>query len=250
MPAVALLIATAWPSVKLRATAVLVAIVGVLLVAAPMIPKLTAKMKPEIAAPVKTMALILGALLVIGGIVAALSKRRDLAVIAMSLPLLAFPVVATPVLNAVAERRSTHGLVQELKPHLQPGTEIIGVEAFAGSLAFYLRRPIVLASDDATEFTSNYLLRRYDKFSGQTGPLRPLSWYRDDLDRCCARRVYIVRSQAKEYRAMLEARGMKPIAEDARHVAYGPWTGLQASGVRPQASGAPTGTKQRDPRFP
>jgi hypothetical protein len=119
-------------------------------------------------------------------------------------------------------------------PHLAPGTEVIGVRAYAGSLGFYLRRPIVLASDDASEFTSNYLLRRYEKFSGPAGPLRPLSWFRANVEQCCARRVYIVRHQAQELRAALEARGMTAIASDARHVAYGPWYGNQeALGVRP-----------------
>ncbi len=225
MPGVALLVGHIGPSVRLRPAAFVFGLFGVILLVGLVIPGLSGRMKPEIESPARTFALVLGVMTVACGLVAGIVKRRDAALISLSLPLVLMPITAYPTLTAIAERRSTRGFVADLRPHLAPGTEIIGVKAYTGSLGFYLRRTIVLTSDDASELTSNYLLRSYEKFSGPRGPLRPLSWFRANVEECCARRVYIVRTQAGELQAALESRGMKRIASDARHIAYGPWYG-------------------------
>jgi 4-amino-4-deoxy-L-arabinose transferase-like glycosyltransferase len=215
MPAVALLVATIWPSLKMRAAAIVFAVVGAIMVVAPFVPKLMAKMHGSIAGAAKVLAVTLGVLFIIGGLVAAVTRKQRLALIALAFPILAIPVVATPMLDALSERRSAQSLVRQIAPHVTPQTEIIGVEAFTGSMAFYLRRPVILASDDATELTSNYLIRNYKKFSTPAGStLRPLSWYRATLDQCCTPRVYIVRNKDR-HRAELEGRGMRVIASGA-----------------------------------
>jgi len=95
------------------------------------------------------------------------------------------------------------------------------VEAFTGSMAFYLQRPVLLVTRDASELTSNYLIRRYDRFvTDPTSPLRPLSYFEQSLA-ATDPRVYIVRQQDTKWRSALEARGWSVIANSTRHVAYG-----------------------------
>jgi hypothetical protein len=132
------------------------------------------------------------------------------------------PLVADPMMSAVANRRSTREFVAELRPHLTGNTQVIGVEAFTGSLAFYLRRPIILVTSDASELTSNYLLRRYDQFlTMPRTPLRPLAWLDRSLADCCSRRVYVVRLKDEQWRSRLESRGWRAIADGGHFVAYG-----------------------------
>ena len=108
-----------------------------------------------------------------------------------------------------------------MRPHLTPHTQIIGVEAYAGSLQFYLRRPIIVVSEDASELTSNYLIRRYGHFtSNPAAPLKPLSYFERSLASPHPR-VYILRVGDKQRRALLESRGWRVIGDGARHIAYG-----------------------------
>ena len=219
MPALALMVARIWDVARTRAAAVVLAIFGGMLLVAPVAFHRT-KMKPEVAAVADDTALFLGAAFALGGLVALFAKRREVILIALALPVLLMPLITNPLMNAIGERRSTRSFVARLRPHLQPGTQIIGAEAFTGSMAFYLRRPIVVVTEDASELTSNYLVRRYEKFTTEpTSPLKPLPYF----DRSLAAtnpRVYIVRNNDKRRRALLESRGWKAVATGAHHVAY------------------------------
>jgi 4-amino-4-deoxy-L-arabinose transferase-like glycosyltransferase len=220
MPAVALMVGRIWVEAKTRAAAIVLAALGAVFLAAPLIlPRV--KMKAEIAAAAPRAALILGIAFAIGGIVALLVRRKELVLAALSVPVLAMPIATEPLLTAIAERRSTKSMVAEMQPHLQPGTEIIGVEAYAGSLSFYLQRPIIVVSEDASELTSNYLIRRYAQFvSNPAAPLKPLTYFEQSLA-TNAPRVYILRVGDRQRRALLESRGWRVIGDGARHVAYG-----------------------------
>jgi 4-amino-4-deoxy-L-arabinose transferase-like glycosyltransferase len=221
MPPVAMLIAAIWPEVKMRAAAVLSAVVGGILIGAAFVPQLSAKLQPSLRGSAVLVALMLGALFLAGGIVATLTKNRRVAMLALAAPVLLLPSVSTPLLDAIAERRSAHLFAEQIQPHLTPQTEVIGVEAFTGSMAFYLRRPVILASDNASELTSNYLIRHYGKFSRTSGStLRPLSWYQQSLGECCVRRIYIVRHKDPEHSAALRGKGMPLIATGSHHAAY------------------------------
>jgi 4-amino-4-deoxy-L-arabinose transferase-like glycosyltransferase len=225
MPPVAVLVGWSWRALRFRAAAVIAAALGVLLLVAVNIPQLTARIQAPLASAAKTTALTLGIMLAAGGIVAAVTKRRELALIALSLPVIAIPLAANPLMGSLGERRSTRSLAAKIAPHLGPQTEVIGVEAFAGSLAFYLRRPIVLATDDASELTSNYILRRYDKYAGAEGsPVKEMSWLDDNLARCCEKRIYIARVKDPEHQLLLASRGARVIATGPHHIAY-EWDG-------------------------
>ena len=220
MPAVALMVGRIWTEARTRAAAIVLGVFGAIFLSAPLIlPRV--KMKVEIASAVPRAALILGIAFAVGGIVALLAKRKELVLAALTVPIIVMPLATEPLLGAIAERRSTKSMVAEMQPHLTPQTEIIGVEAYAGSMAFYLRRPIVVVSDDASELTSNYLIRRYGHFtSNPAAPLKPLAYFERSLA-TNAPRVYVLRVGDKKRRALLESRGWRVIGDGARHVAYG-----------------------------
>jgi len=215
----ALLVAWIWEEARTRAAAIVLAVLGVVLLFAPLAFHRT-KMKPEIAAVADETALALGIACVIGGGLALFAQRRDLFAIALTLPMIVLPVAATPLLRAIGERRSAKSFVAELAPHVTPSTEIIGVETFTGSMAFYLRRPIIVVTEDASELTSNYLIRRYEKFtSNPASPLKRLPYFERSLT-ATNPRVYIVRNNDAARRALLEFRGWRLVAEGTHHAAY------------------------------
>lgn len=219
MPAIALMLARIWDEARTRAAGIVIALFGALLLAAPLFLHRT-KMKPEIAAVADETALGLGIAFVLGGLVAIFTQRRDLILIALTLPVIALPLLADPLLRALGERRSTKSMVVEMRPFLDPGTEIVGVEAYAGSLSFYLQQPITIVSEDGSELTSNYILRRFDRYStNPASPLKPLPYFDRTLTDD-APRVYVLRIGDKQRRALLEARGWRLVADGARHVVY------------------------------
>ncbi|HEX7828480.1 MAG TPA: hypothetical protein VF787_02430, partial [Thermoanaerobaculia bacterium] len=220
MAPLALLIARIWPEAKTRAAAILITIFGVILLAAPLAFHRT-KMKPEIAAVADETALALGVAFLVAGLIAIVVKRRDVLLAALSLPMLVLPIAANPLLNTLGERRSTRSFVAEMRPHITPSTHIIGVEAFTGSLAFYLRRPVTVITSDASELTSNYLIRRYEKYTtNPASPLKPLPYFEQTLG-STEPRVYVLRAKDVERRKVLESRGWRMIADQAHLVAYG-----------------------------
>jgi hypothetical protein len=219
MVPIALLIARVWEEARTRIAAVVLTFLGALLLAGSFFVHRT-KLKPELMAVADETALAFGVVFAIGGIVALFAKRRELVLMALTLPAFALPLIATPMLHAVAERRSAKSFVAELQPHLTPETQIIGVEAFTGSMMFYLQRPITVVTKDASELTSNYLMRRYDRFtSNPYSPLKRPPYFEQSLT-ATNPRVYIVRLQDAQWRRVLESHGWKPIAEGAHHVAY------------------------------
>jgi 4-amino-4-deoxy-L-arabinose transferase-like glycosyltransferase len=215
MPAIALLATRATRGVRVAAIAFLTlgaALLGALEFA---------KLRGEYVAPAKSAALVLGIAFLVAGIVALMAKRRDLAFVALSLPVLLIPLAANPLLNAIAERRSTKSLVTKLMPYVAANTEVAGVEAFTGSMAFYLRRPVAIYTPDAEETTSNYLIRHYGTFAGAAGsPIRPMT----ELPRALADRgrprVWIVREGDAANRRLVESSGAALVAEGAHFVAY------------------------------
>jgi 4-amino-4-deoxy-L-arabinose transferase-like glycosyltransferase len=220
MPGIALVIARIWEEMRTRATAIIATTFGALLFIASFFAERT-RIRPELKAVVDETALGFGLAFLTGGIIALVAKRRELLLVALTIPVILLPLLASPLMHAIAERRSAKEFATELAPHLTPSTQLIGVEAFSGSMAFYLRRPLIVVSEDASELTSNYLMRRFERYtSDPRSPLKPLPWFERSLA-ATNRRVYIVRQQDRQWRDMLESRGWKPIADGGHHVAYG-----------------------------
>jgi hypothetical protein len=220
MPALALLIARAWAEARTRGAAIVLAALGALLVAGSFVVHRT-KLKPELAAVADNVALAFGIAFAAGGLLALFARRRELVLIGLTLPIAALPLLANPLLRAIGQTRSAKAFVSQLAPRLTPSTQIIGIEAFTGSMAFYLRRPIVVVTGDATELTSNYLIRRYERYTTDPrSPLKPLPWVERSLAGTNPR-VYIVRARDRRWRDKLESRGWRVIAAAGHHVAYG-----------------------------
>lgn len=218
MPAIALMVARVWQETKTRAAAIVFAVFGGILLLAPLVLHRT-KMKPEIAAVADDTALALGGAFVLGGIVALFAKRKEWVLVALSLPVLLIPLITNELMQAIAQRRSTKSFVAQLAPHAK-NAEVIGVEAFTGSMAFYLRRPITVVTEDASEMTSNYIVRRYEQFTtAPASPLKPLPYFERSLA-ATHPRVYVVRNNDAKRRELLKARGWREVAVGAHHVGY------------------------------
>jgi 4-amino-4-deoxy-L-arabinose transferase-like glycosyltransferase len=207
MPAIALLAARATKG--FRAAAIAWITLGMVLIAAP--PFI--HMRDEMLGPAKTCAIAIGIVALAAGIIVLLSKKREVVIIALSMPVIAIPVLANPVMSAIAERRSAHVFVEQLRPYVGEKTEVVGIEAYTGSMQFYLQKPIMVVTPDAEEFTSNYIIRHYAEFAGGQWAVRRNTAFDGD-------RVFIVRNDDRANRVLLESRGKKLIASGAHFVGY------------------------------
>jgi 4-amino-4-deoxy-L-arabinose transferase-like glycosyltransferase len=214
VPAVALLVARVWCEAR-RGTRIAAALL-ILLGGATIAALRFVHLRDEFAVGARATAISFGLCALVGGAIAfTFTNRRWISFIALSLPVLAIPLCANPLMNGLGLRRSTKDLMAKIPPN----TEVVGVEAFTGSMAFYLRRPIVVVTPDAEEFTSNYLIRHYDRFAGSATLRRPA-----DLDTLLADRatprLFIVREGDDANRAKLAARGLRLLAEGAHYDVY------------------------------
>lgn len=223
MPAIALLVAYLWSDeqrrrIGTRAAAIMFAIFGACLIAAPIV--ISARhMKPGILEATESTAIVIGIVALVCGIVAfALERRAHVALVALTLPVILIPLLANPLMLAIGERRSTKTFIDKLRPYTN-GADVVGVEAFTGSMAFYLGRPITVLSPDAEEFTSNYLIRHYERFANASdSPLRTMDRLPSLFDG--TPRVFIVRNDDRKNRAAVESHGAKLVAESPHFVAY------------------------------
>jgi 4-amino-4-deoxy-L-arabinose transferase-like glycosyltransferase len=211
MPAIALLAARYWTTeergarIASRVAAIVFLVFGTVLLAA---PHVHIKMDPETAVGAKAAAIPMA----IGTLLGALAfiKRRDLALIAMSIPIITIPLTAKPLLDAIGERRSAKSFVAQLPA----SPKYVAIEDYTGSMQFYLRKPIDVVTPDAEEFTSNYIIRHYDQFAKDARwPVRRSLTLEHGV-------VYIVRNNDAAHRAMLEKKGFSLVATGAHHVAY------------------------------
>ena len=164
-------------------------------------------------------AVVIGICALVFGLIA-IFARGSLAWIALSVPMLAVPIATNSTMNALALRRSTKSLIAQVRPYVTRDTEIIGLEAFTGSMAFYLQRPITIVTPDAEELTSNYIIRHYGAFA--TNPrstVRPMSWLPAAFDRQRPRLIF-VRDSDRNNRALVEQHGGRLIATAAHFVTY------------------------------
>ena len=209
MPAVALLVASRWNERMTKAAAVaLAALGGVLLIGIPRV-----HLRPEYAMQATQAAYLLAPIAIASGVVAFFLRKREAGIAALTVPLLLIPIVTNPLMQALALRRSEQALATAIGPHIGPSTPIIGLEAFSGSLAFYLQRPIIVVSPDGEEFTSNYIIRHYAQFADR-------SVLRRSYSAAPRGSVVIVRANDTSTRRRVEADGGAPIAESGHYAAY------------------------------
>ena len=215
MAPIALLVARIWRDARSgsRAAAAVLLVFGLALVIAP--PFL--HIRAEYGDAARLSAIAIGVTFLIGGALAFVT-RRDIALIALTIPVIAIPLAANPMMRAIGARRSEATFIEQLRPMVSPRSEVVGIEAFTGSMTFYLQRPMTVVTPDAEEFTSNYLIRHYANFAGGAS-IKPMAW----LDTALADatpRIFIVRVNDASHRAQLAVRGLRVVASDARYVAY------------------------------
>ena len=226
VPAVALLAASRWPSCwkGVRFGSVVWALVGValLIVAAFGVPGLDpARVSTETATG---FVVGFGTAAVIGALLAWIGarNRRHLAVIGLSLPLLAFPVVGAGLMESVAADRSTRGLATEVESRLSTGTELLWIESYAAGVSFYLERTIPVASNDGEELRSNYILRNSELFFDDDGLLRPLAAAERLVSDCDRPQIFLLSARSRDLADAIEAFGYEPLTENRRWLAFGP----------------------------
>ena len=164
-------------------------------------------------------AIILGAAALIFGAIA-IFTRGAMALISLTIPMLLIPITTGGTMRSIAGRRSEKALAADLRPLLKPDSEIIGIEAFTGSMAFYLQRPIIIVTPDGAELTSNYITGHYSRFAADPrSTIRPMAWLPHAFDRSRPR-VVIVRANDTRNRAVVEQHGGQLASADAHFAAY------------------------------
>jgi hypothetical protein len=196
--------------------------VGVVLVVVAAIPAARAQAPARLGEMIPVTVAALGFVTLISGALAVLWRRRwRMALIAFSLPVVALPLVGGPLLARVAAMRSSAGLARAIAA-AGARAEVVGVGAFPPSLAFYLRRTIVLSTVDGHELTSNYVRTYFDELRRRSGtPLRDADWWRGQIDSCETPMVFVVRRQS-EAAATLGRAGLPLIGTSRHYAAYGP----------------------------
>jgi 4-amino-4-deoxy-L-arabinose transferase-like glycosyltransferase len=226
VPVVAFLVASRWKGRPkgVRLAAVIWGILGLamLVVAALGVPGLdTARVSTEVATQT---AIGFGVAALIGAVIAwfGASRRRQLAVIGLALPLMAFPVVSAGLMKSVAAGRSARGLAAEIEGHLTPDTELLWIESYASGVSFYLERTIPVATTDGDELRSNYILRNAEVFLDDEGLLRPLASAERSVSECDGQMIFLLSTKSRDLGDVIEASGVSPLMENRRWLAFGP----------------------------
>src|SRR3989442_7981407 len=183
------------------------------------------------------IALFASAALVAAG---ALRRRRQVVVAGYALVVITIPLVSGRLLAAVGDDRSAAAFARAPAAALDrasgtdpgrtrgiggaggPGGAVLGILAYPPSLAFYLGRPIAVATATGVELTSNYIADYQDRYRDVPGsPLLPEGHWRRALSRCPLPTVFVTTAANRAARAVLAA-ALPLIAADAHYAAYGP----------------------------
>jgi hypothetical protein len=149
--------------------------------------------------------------------------------------MLLIPIAAAPAVDQVANRRSSESLANALEAKHRV-RRVIAVRAYSPSLSFYLEQPLILLSDDASELTSNYLLRTYDKWiAAPDTSLKRFQELQHALQTCSEGTIFVTESREKDVLNVLRPR--LPLAARGNKLeAYGPCQAIAVAAHIPQAS--------------
>jgi 4-amino-4-deoxy-L-arabinose transferase-like glycosyltransferase len=174
------------------------------------------------------VAIALFIVLLFSGIGIAFAARGNslaLAAGAYAVIVLSLPFTAAGLLRAIGDDRSAAGIATGIRPVLarDSTTHVLGVGAYPPSLPFYLQRTIRVATQDAHELTSNYIMAFQERYRAwPDSPLRARESWRATLADCAAPMVFVTRSNDEAARAALAH--LPLLAADAHYAAYGPCT--------------------------
>jgi 4-amino-4-deoxy-L-arabinose transferase-like glycosyltransferase len=237
VPALALLTAWAWTRERawqrgVRLAGVLLVLAGGALIALGVVDRDWAADPPSVEIGRRT-AVWLGSVALGSGALAWLVARgRVLAVVALSLPLAALPALTAPLLAEVARVRSGKELAAVLRPHLERGVGILGIETYSPSLALYLDRELPLASENGEALRSNYVVWALRAGRLRTAPtLLPRAAWREALGDCPTPTLFLLETRDRALRAELEAAGLPVVFDGLLLDVLGP---CQAAGAAPR----------------
>lgn len=230
IPPIALLLSLWWQRrgglAGARAAGMGVALFGAVLLGVSPLAQGWFDTRASVAAAIGPTALRLGAVALLAGVTAALAAGRGAwALPALALPIAAIPFVSMPLMEAIGEDRSSRAIAHAVRPFLTERTEVVAVGTYPLSLPFYLERTLTLATADAHELTSNYIVRRHAGLRALPGtPLRPADWWREALATCSRPRVFVVATEASEAREHLAA-SLALLGVTRKFAMYGPCGG-------------------------
>jgi len=212
-----------------RTYAAIAALFGIALVSLTIWLPAPISLTPGERAAIPQTALALGiALLISAGLVWYAGRpqcpRPALAVMGYALTVIAMPIVSGQLLSAVGEDRSSAAIarvIQNARP-MGAETEVVGVAAFPTSLPFYLRHHVLLATANARELTSNFVIDYQEQFRrDSTSPLRPADYWRGRVRDCRTPAVFVARANDVPVRAQLDS-VLPLLAVEGKYAAYGP----------------------------
>ncbi|HEX9690487.1 MAG TPA: glycosyltransferase family 39 protein [Gemmatimonadales bacterium] len=226
IPALGLLVAIAWHGIARRrvgvpaaGTALLAAGLALAALRHRIAPLVNAA--PDIAEAVPPVALQLAAASIVAGLIVWVGRGwRPLVLAALAAPITVIPVVSADLMQAIGEDRSAVGLAAAIERVSPRGARIVAVHAYPLSLPFYLDRTITLVTDDASELTSNYLLR-HPEIWRQAPTIRTGEWWHEAAIACDRPSVFVLRTDDTRRRGVLDDH-LPIIATSRKYVAYGP----------------------------
>jgi len=229
MPAVALLLASRWApgtSLPRRTTLISVAgwsVFGVVMAAAGAGALDNSRVPPTISEALSMPSwLMAGVCLIsiIGTFASLRSGHGPRLIAALSLPIIAIPVVLHPAITALAELRSERALVKLIRTELPDETEVLGVQSWRPSVSFYLGHTVPIMSTNGDEIRSNYILRTYERWVDPDGVLRPAPRLPGLFGACDQPTVFLVHARRSELQQTLEVAGLEKIWAGPKLHAY------------------------------
>jgi len=226
VPAIALLVAAAWSAKPQRlsglrlASATLVVLGAFFVVASRLIPSLVPA-SASVAPAIPATALILGVACVASGLLPLVSRGKlHVALMAFSIPVATIPLASQGLMDAIGRDRSALEIAQLIESAAGPDARVIGVGTLPLSLPFYLRHTVMLATEDGSELTSNYITHHYDRFAGQA-TLKSTDWWRTALIECTSPTVFVIDVDDSQAREILRS-SVDLLIATRKYAAYGP----------------------------
>lgn len=150
-----------------------------------------------------------------------LARRRFLGIAAVALPIVALPALASPLVSAVSEDRSTRTLAAALAPLTAKEVSVVGIDTFVPSLPFYLGTSMILSAEDLGEMTSNSMLHFSREIaSKQPESWRPADWWRVVLAEEPEKHAFVIKSSRRSEIRELEDAGLARIFASRKLVAF------------------------------
>lgn len=181
---------------------------------------------PDVAAIIPGLAMRLGVALLVGAsLIYAVGEQREKVLFALTLPVVAIPLLAGPLMRAIAADRSSAALATAMAPALSGDADVVAVDAWPPGLGFYLGRQITVSTDDPSVLTSNWVARNPEAAAAwPDSPLRVGFYWERALLACGRPRLFVTRADATALRARI-GQALPLLTEAGGYAVYGPCGG-------------------------